>query len=85
MEDNLYQWRRSIVEIRNLENYQIFLRKQNVNESLTGKFVKAARIIAIELIKSIFNMSSQIESLKTLKKPGRLLRKICSSDGGGQS
>jgi hypothetical protein len=53
--------------------------------ALTGKFVKAARIIAIELTGSIFNISSRTEPLKTSKKPGRLSRKICSSDGGGQS
>jgi hypothetical protein len=62
-----------------------FLRKQSVNVSPTGKFVKAARIIAIELIGSIFNISSRTELLKTSKKSDRLLRKICNSNGGGQS
>jgi hypothetical protein len=62
-----------------------FLRKQSVYESLTGKFVKAARIIATELTGNIFNISSRTEPLKTSKKPGRLSRKICSSNGGSQS
>jgi hypothetical protein len=32
---------------------------------------------------NIFNISSRTELLKISKKPGRLSKRICNSDGGG--